>query len=210
MSPGATFERVYLALKAALASGEMRAGDPLEPKALGDDLASSITPVRDALHRLVGERIVEAPRSDGFRVPILTETSLRHLYDWKLELLLLALRSPGAPALPVTAADVPDIAAAALAIARRHPNPELCSAVAQLNARLAPVRAREASVLGHIEGELMELVSLLRAEELRDLRRALISYHRRRLRMVPQLIEALAGSPSAPSCAREIRSSHAA
>lgn len=49
-----------------------------------------MTPARDALHRLTGERLVEAPRHEGFRVPMLTETMLRHLCGWHLDLLLLA------------------------------------------------------------------------------------------------------------------------
>ena len=67
MSPGPIFERVYLALKAQVTSGAFAPGDRLEPAALGEALNASITPVRDALHRLVGERIVEAPRNEGNR-----------------------------------------------------------------------------------------------------------------------------------------------
>ena len=98
MSPGPTFDRVYLALKEQVAAGSFAPGDHLEPAVIGEDLNASITPVRDALHRLVGERIVEAPRNDGFRVPAPTEAELRDLYGWNRDLLDLALRkrSPGA------------------------------------------------------------------------------------------------------------------
>jgi DNA-binding GntR family transcriptional regulator len=192
MSPGATFERVYLALKASLSSGELRPGDPLEPKTLGEDLAASITPVRDALHRLAGERLVEAPRNDGFRVPVLTEASLRHLYQWNLELLLLAVRGSRAPVAHATEAGLPGFAELALAIAQRHPNPELHSAVAQLNGRLAPTRARERPFLSDTGLEIVQLRTSLATDDPRNLRAELVAYHRRRLRIVPQLIEALA------------------
>lgn len=198
MSPGATFERVYLALKASLTSGELRSGDPLEPKALGEDLAASITPIRDALHRLVGERLVEAPRNDGFRVPILTEASLRYLYQWNLELLLLALRGSRAAAPAANKADLPDIAEIALAIAHRHPNPELLSAVAQLNGQLAPARARERAFLSDTELEIVQLRSSSAADDPRSQRAELVAYHRRRVRIVPQLIEALAAPEPPP------------
>src|ERR1700746_388476 len=97
ISPG-TFERVYAAIKARLRSGVYRPGERLEPAALADELNASVTPIRDALHRLTGERLVEAPRHEGFRVPMLTETTLRHLYAWHQDLLLLAILNRRNPA----------------------------------------------------------------------------------------------------------------
>ena len=58
MSPGATFERVYNEIKRMLAEGELLPGTPIEPALIGKEIASSITPMRDALHRLTGERLV--------------------------------------------------------------------------------------------------------------------------------------------------------
>jgi DNA-binding GntR family transcriptional regulator len=70
MSPGQTFERVYLELKRQLHEGTRPPGTPLEPTAIGDELGTSFTPVRDALHRLVGESLVENPRHNGSRFRI--------------------------------------------------------------------------------------------------------------------------------------------
>ena len=86
-----TFERVYVALKTQLRRGDFHPGDRLEPAILSEQLNASVTPVRDALHRLTGERLVDAPRHEGFRVPMLTETMLRQLYAWHQDLLLLAV-----------------------------------------------------------------------------------------------------------------------
>src|SRR5574338_35849 len=91
MTPPGTFERVYAAIKQRLREGLYRPGDRLEPALLSDELNASVTPVRDALHRLTGERLVEAPRHEGFRVPMLTDALLRQLYAWHLDLLLLAV-----------------------------------------------------------------------------------------------------------------------
>src|SRR5690349_3688178 len=89
-SPG-TFERVYAAIKQRLREGVYRPGERLEPALLAEELNASVTPVRDALHRLTGERLVETPRHEGFRVPMMTEPLLRFLYGWHLALLLLAV-----------------------------------------------------------------------------------------------------------------------
>src|SRR5438132_2867759 len=104
--PG-TFERVYAAIKQQLRCGCYRPGHRLEPAVLSEQLNASVTPVRDALHRLTGERLVEAPRHEGFRVPMLTETMLRHLYAWHRDLVTLAMlnRRAVTDASPESAAD---------------------------------------------------------------------------------------------------------
>jgi len=89
MSPGPTFERVYLELKRQLREGTRPPGTPLEPAAIGEELGTSFTPVRDALHRLVGEGLVENPQHNGFSVPRPTEQALRDLYTWNGEALAM-------------------------------------------------------------------------------------------------------------------------
>ncbi len=199
MSPGPTFDRVYLALKDQLTGGAFAPGDHLEPAVIGEDLNSSITPVRDALHRLVGEKIVEAPRNDGFRVPAPTEAELRDLYGWNRDLLDLALRrrSPGTGGAALYAArhlDVPGDQAASTAadlfrrISRRSGNPEHEAAVEILNDRLSAVRLVEGRLFVDIDEELAALRTLLAGEDLTRLRRAISAYHRRRQRAAPELL----------------------
>ena len=200
MSPGPTFDRVYPALKEQLMSGRFAPGDHLEPAAIGKDLNSSITPVRDALHRLVGERLVEVPRNDGFRVPSPTEAELRDLYRWSGQLLDQALRrrpsAPGAGApnggAEVVAHDSADWTAADLFrhIARESGNPELEAAVENVSDRLAALRAVEARLFPDLAEELAALRDLLGEPDTGPLRRALGTYHRRRLRRVPDLLVA--------------------
>lgn len=199
MSPGPTFDRVYLALKEQVTDGSFAPGDHLEPAAIGEDLNASITPVRDALHRLVGERIVEAPRNDGFRVPSPTEAELRDLYGWNRDLLDLALRkrSPdagGAALYAARQADTPGDQAAATAadlfrrIARRYGNPEHEGAVELLNDRLSAMRIVEGRLFADIREELAALLALFAEDDLPGLRRANAAYHRRRQRAAPELL----------------------
>ena len=198
MSPGPTFDRVYFALKEQLTSGRHPPGAHLEPSVLGDELCSSITPIRDALHRLVGERLVEAPRNDGFRAPMITELGLRQLYGWQADLLRLALarhrssllervdRSEGLPEAGFSSA-----ADLLLDFARSSDNPELLAALANACARLAPVRILEARFLPGLAGEVEPLQSLWKAGDTGRLRSVLTAYQRRRDRAVPQLVAEL-------------------
>lgn len=200
MSQPGTFDRVYAAIKQRLRDGVYRPGDRLEPAALAEDLNASVTPIRDALHRLTGERLVEAPRHEGFRVPMLTETTLRHLYRWHLDLILLAIanrRSSPQPADDPFAAMAQDSEARHrqnalfLAIARMTRNPEHVLAIEGLRNRLEPVRRLETLLLDAVDEETREILAALQANDRRALRRALVRYHRRRAGIVPELLERL-------------------
>src|SRR3546814_8622226 len=50
-----------------------------------------MTPVRDSLNRLAGERLVHSSPGEGFQVPLLSETELRALIDWHRALVGIAL-----------------------------------------------------------------------------------------------------------------------
>lgn len=178
----------------------MRFGDRLEPAVLADELNASVTPVRDALHRLTGERLVEAPRHEGFRVPVMTETMLRHLYGWHHDLLLLALMKHRKAALAEHPAansgrkgtpvhEHPN--ALLLALARSAGNPEHVAALESLRDRLEPVERLEQLFLDETESETAEIIRALQANDSNALRRSLARYHRRRLKIVPALIDQL-------------------
>jgi hypothetical protein len=192
MSPGPTFDRVYVTLKEQLVGGRFGPGDHLEPSALGDELVASITPVRDALHRLVGERLVEAPRNDGFRVPSPTEAQLRGLYRWNGDLLDLALRRcrerPGIDDVEGALAHGGAPASLFRAIAGCAGNQEHELAIESLNERLGPLRAAEERLFQDWRDELETLRSAFAVFEVRILRRAIAAYHRRRQRSVPELL----------------------
>jgi hypothetical protein len=195
MSPGVTFERVYRELKRRLADGTLRPGMPIEPAQMSAELAASITPIREALHRLAGERLVEAPNHNGFRVPRRTEAELRDLYLWNGHLLRLAVRHMRAEALGDIAAPGPDTGKVAAAtaglfhqIARATGSEEHAHAIAQLNDRLASCRRLEPNVLDGTAEELGTIGALLRNGERAQLSRALIRYHQRRAAAAPAIL----------------------
>lgn len=195
MSPGATFDRVYLALKEQLGTGRFASGAHLDPTALSEELNASVTPVRDALHRLVGERLVSAPRGDGFRVPLLTEAALRDLYGWNGRILALALRSmtPAGAATEQPSSQDPVARTEALfmTIAASSGSGELHAAVLNLNDRLRPVRRAEGRCLLDLDDELHALERASAGNALRDLRMQLARYHRRRDKAAPEILATL-------------------
>lgn len=198
MSPPGTFERVYAAIKDQLRMGAFRPGDKLEPAVLSEELNASVTPVRDALHRLTGERLVEAPRHDGFRVPLLTESMLRHLYAWHLDILLLAIAKQKAERQGQTEPDNPApherLNAVFADLAAASDNPEHAAALNNLTERLEPYQRFEREFLDATEAETEQILSAIQAQDSKGLRRVLVQYHRRRQRIVPELLERLYAS----------------
>lgn len=198
MSPPGTFERVYAAIRDQLRKGAFHPGERLEPAAFCDDLNASVTPIRDALHRLTGERLVETPRHEGFRVPLLTETMLRHLYAWHLDLLLLATaRRHWRPVNVEGSDDASALAKASqldrqnalfLKLAEAGGNPEHLLALRALIERMEPYQRFEDELLDAVQTETENIAAAISAGDRRALRKSLVAYHRRRARLVPELI----------------------
>ncbi|WP_066725694.1 GntR family transcriptional regulator [Sphingomonas pituitosa] len=187
MSPGATFERVYGAIKQMLLDGELTPGTPIEPAVIGREIAASITPVRDALHRLTGERLVEAPNHNGFRVPLLSEAALRDLYQWNGRVLGLAARQvqPASGTRTQHSGSVEEITATLfLCVAQAAESAELVATVRSLNDRLTIVRRAEVATLPAIAEEITGLESAIAAGNRIALTGTLTRYHRRRIAAV--------------------------
>lgn len=198
MNAGATAERVHEALRTRLMSRAFRPGDRLDPAVLAPPLAASVTPVRDALHRLTGEGLVETRTAGGFHVPALDEPGLEDLYDWSAELILLAIRAWRRPAAPPAFDELPDdavladrVAAMFLAVARHSANREHAHAVDRLNARLHAVRSVEEHVLDGTAAELQALSAAVRTAERNRLKSLCRSYHRRRRRAAADIVRAV-------------------
>lgn len=196
--PG-TGERVYLSIKTFLLSqSALRPGERIDVPELSRRFGASATPVRAALHRLVGERLLTALPGEGFLVPRLTEPDLSDLYQWNVALLVNAARSAGGePAIPpeAPAGDGPIAALEDLfaRLAARSGNVEVEWAVAGASDRLHRPRCAELELVPEFMEETRELRGLAAAGSSAALRQALVAYHRRRLRLVPAIVRSLHG-----------------
>lgn len=198
MNPGATSERVFDALKREIVSGERTPGTKLEPAALAEQLNSSVTPVRDALHRLAGAHLVELRASEGFYLPFVTEPGLRDLYAWNAELARLLVRSWPSQRPPLKADNLPaDIGCATAAFFELFVVPannrEHAHQMVFANDRLAAPRAAERRVFEDLELELRTLAVALDNEPASKVIKLVAAYHRRRLHAAPAIVRALYG-----------------
>lgn len=196
MSPGATMERVYRELKRRAVEGAFAPGERLDPSLLARDLGASATPVRDALHRLSGERVIDSWRQEGFRQPILAEADLHDLHAWAAALLTLALarRSPD-PALPDPACgedcggDYADAVARLFrAIARLSDNRELHLAMANLIDRTHVFRAPECRVDPGCSAAIAAMDEDFRFRRWTALRAKITRFHRRRIALAGRVV----------------------
>lgn len=203
MTQASVGERVYREIKRRLLAGEFAPGERLDINALGHALAASITPVRSALSRLVGEELLEAHARDGFHRPFVSELGLRDLYAWNaLEVAqAIAIASDNRILRAITNSD--DDADRELldpvarteglfnAIASSSRNVVCERIVAWLNDQLHAMRHVEPIALSDTEAELKELESCYAAGRFKDLAAAVEAYHERRRASVAEIISAV-------------------
>ena len=196
MNPGTTSERVFDALKREIISGERAPGTKLEPAALAEQLNSSATPVRDALHRLAGAHLVELRASEGFYLPFVTEPGLHDLYVWNAELVRMMTRSWSSERPPHKADSLPaDIGRATASFFDLFVVPannrEHAYQMDFANDRLAAPRAAERHVFENLEAELRTLALAFDNEPTAELLKLIVAYHRRRLQATATIVRAL-------------------
>jgi DNA-binding GntR family transcriptional regulator len=207
MSPEAlTADRVYRDLKRTIMLGRYKPGGSITVTAVADEFATSISPVRDALERMVGERIVDTQTGGGFLVPMLTRSATYNLYSWHADIVRLAVKAmakgeaigpfPGIQAeeelgrqvlLADLTADFFERVGACSNNAEHH------AAIVSAGARLHTLRLRE-SLLPRLEQELETLWNVTMAGNKNDIRLAMWHYHRRRLSKAKALTNAAGGS----------------
>jgi DNA-binding GntR family transcriptional regulator len=196
--PG-TGERVYLAIKTyLLTESALRPGERIDVRDLNRRVGASATPVRAALHRLVGERLLTSHQGEGFSMPRITEPDLADLYQWTAALLVNAARTvatepalaamPSDPGQPIQALE--DLFAR---LAARSSNVEVEWAMAAANDGLHRARRVELELIPEFSDETLELRALASKGASAALRQGLVAYHRRRLRLVSAITRRLHG-----------------
>lgn len=154
--PRDPFSVAVEALRSQLRSGRLVSGEPLTITELAHDLGLSATPVREALSRLAGERLIEDRRGRGYFAPRFDVSDLVELYGLRRLYLAEALVTDGAE--PPPEPDEPTPPAARLGqvldwIVARAGNRALFDAYRQVGERLAPSVRIEGKVFS-VEDEL--------------------------------------------------------
>lgn len=202
MAPEAlTADRLHRDIKALILRGYFGAGRPLTVHAMAEAFGTSISPVRDALNRLVGERLVEMQGGGGFAIPAITTRNTYDLYALHAELIRAALKDAqsfaavGQPSAQVVAR-VPDHHSVAdatasffIRLAGCSANMELQDAIMGLGERLAVRRLCEGAAKRHAE-ELIALWNLTEKGNKSAIRGAMWQYHRRRLLRAQEIADA--------------------
>jgi DNA-binding GntR family transcriptional regulator len=190
MSPVQAMERSYSTLREMLRAGAFVPGARLEANRLADELGVSMTPIRDALHQLVGERLVETSIGEGFRVPLLSEAELRDLFEWNSAILTMAVRTTTAAAMAMAIASSPESKSLAdqgselfARMASAVLNAELRVAILAANQRIGPFRMIEGHVLDATPEEIDDMARVDHGQV-----QAIRRYHLRRMRAAPDLV----------------------
>lgn len=94
-------ERVYLELREALSQGRLTAGESMTIRALASALGTSEMPVREALKRLLAERVLIQAPNRTFRIMPMTPSRLHELTRIRVmvEGMAARLAAAGSPAL---------------------------------------------------------------------------------------------------------------
>lgn len=194
MSPAHVLEPTYQKIKRGLMEGLWHPGERLEALRLADEFGVSMTPVRDCLNRLVGERLVDMQPGDGYRVPRITEMMMRDMLELHAMLLEHALLHPveGSNMSFQTENLGEEYAARVTAffrfMAARAANKALAEALLSLGDRIYVIRRWEPQLFIDCDNELEELERHL-AGDTEGLNTRLRRYHDRRRNSVAELVQ---------------------
>lgn len=195
-----THDRIYRTIKADMIDGGLQPGSRIEIQAIADRCGASVTPVREALYRLVGEQLIEAHPDGGFQLALLDFHGLANLYAWTAQHLLSALHVTSGPSIRAAMKSVSeprddysavDIVVAAGetfdAVARATGNGEYVAAIQRTNLRLHYYRLAETRLFGDTARELRTFTRNGGIDVRTNVRRRIIAYHRRRIEHANQL-----------------------
>jgi DNA-binding FadR family transcriptional regulator len=159
--------------------------------------------VREALHVLTGEGLVEARSNGGFNLPFLDEIGLQDRYAWSGQILALAIHdwprrrkefpSPGDDHRSHPIAE--RAGKLFMAIARRSRNSEHVRAVGQLNSRMRRIRLAEDQVLDGLDADMEGMNRAFESGERVWMLRLVQAYHRKRHKMSADILRFTCNRP---------------
>jgi hypothetical protein len=171
----------YARLRRSLSRAERAPGAQIRVDVTARTFGISPTPVREALARLAGERLVETRRREGFFVPRLSAGDLRELYElqeWHLLGAAARLRQSGKrPAQEIAASPG---AGGLFAILEASGSRLLLDSGSLVIDRLALARREEAALVEGVAGEPGDLVQAIASGGQAGLAAWIRAYHRRR------------------------------
>ena len=198
-----TQARIYEAVKEDYLAGLLRPGARIEIQTLADRHRASTTPIREVLHKLEGERLIEPRPEGGFRIAMPDASRLSHIYDWNLNVLSGAIHLSGGGALREATRPFRDLnstrspialanrtATLFAAICRASANAEFVDQIVSLNERLHYVRIGEAQLFADADLELHRIALNGTIDMKRALGGRLRRYHDQRVRHCAEILAA--------------------
>lgn len=191
--------QIYESMKTEIKSGAFPSGHPISAAMVSRRFSSSIIPVREALYRLVGERLIEAKDHDGFYALRISEVGLRDLYKWQHHLVVESLNHAFKPAIIAVEAvhtnhsdqSLVTIEVLFRTLADKSGNQELSVAIHNTLDRTVPVAMIKEQVTDDWALEYENLIRHWKLGDVHLFKEALLSYNSRRIELVPELVERL-------------------
>jgi DNA-binding GntR family transcriptional regulator len=175
----------------------------IDLQSIADRNRASTTPVREAIHRLIGERLVEPHPDGGFQIALPEVSQLLHLYVWNVQHLLAALHILSRQAIEAaiqhgrhSVGSAPREQALAISaifstIGRATGNSEFIWQMEAVNERLHYPRIAEVILFGDTRRELRTMTAAGDMRVQSNVRRRILTYHRRRIEHVSQIYHIL-------------------
>jgi DNA-binding GntR family transcriptional regulator len=187
------FEDLYAQARDALAGGAYQPGERIGVKDLAARLATSTTPAREILSRLVGLGLVEEHRTEGYYLRSLDERQVAALYRLHGSCVEEALRAGGAPLAHVT--EDQDAWTSFDTVVAASGDTVLRDVRRYLDARLHLLRRCEAALFDDLAAETRSLATALGSSDRASHRSATRAFHRRRIAAARQLAFLLTRAP---------------
>lgn len=189
-----THDRVYRAIRADILAGRLEPTAKLAGSALAKAYSSSLTPVREAMYRLVGEGLI-AMGHGGFHVVAIDYASLIDVLDFSQKLLVVGVQrhagsianspfQPHGPGFPSASQAVAMLDYAFSTLFQATGNSAIVQWGQTANERLHSLRLAQCLVSRRALREAVSILELVSRGERARLGRQILSHHRRHIALL--------------------------